>query len=158
MRAATLHALLILLILHLSGCERSPQDDVLTYTRQLKPGMTVKEVRSLFPEAMHWRDEAADETSQNCWMARRYTTNRVARCMTFYKPEAGWRSAEVYFDSAGRLVGLEFQASGGPQLQPSELRFPGELRFPAEQVGPNTKSAPAELYLRSAPSGATNRP
>jgi hypothetical protein len=109
-------------------------------------------------QSLHWQDEAADETSQNCWMARRYTTNRVSRRMTFQEPGAAWRVAGIYFDATGALVGLDFSASAGPALKPNDLRFPGELRFPAEQVGPNTKSAPAKLYLRSVPGAVTNKP
>jgi hypothetical protein len=113
-------------LLCLAGCA-NPAKDVLTYTRQLKPGMTATQVRELFPKEMHWIDEAADESRQNCWMDRRYSTNRVAHRLSFCEPDSGWRVTTVYFDTNSVLIGLEMGASSGPELAEDELRFPEEL-------------------------------
>jgi len=58
-------AILCVLSLCFAGCDRS-KEDVLTYTRQLQPSMTVDQVKALFPKEMHWIDESADESKDFC--------------------------------------------------------------------------------------------
>ena len=142
------------LMFFLAGCSNSSKD-VLTYTLQLKPGMTIAQVKALFPKEMHWKDDQADEIKQNCWMIRRYSSNSVSRRVVFLEPGHGWRATTVYFDSKGKLVGLHFDASSGSQLEDDDLRFPGELRFPTEVMAPHSKSAPAAKYLTVMPSPVT---
>jgi hypothetical protein len=149
-------ALLWFLMFCFTGCDRS-KDDVLTYTRQLRPGMTIEQVKSVFPKEMHWKDEAADESKEYCWMMRCYSTNQVTHRLCFKETEFG-RVATVYFGSNDRLIGFDLYGSGDPQLElgSNELRFPGELRFPSEFAGGH--AAYPELYRRAIHGSITNQP
>jgi hypothetical protein len=128
MKTVATCALLYLLILCFAGCYRS-EDDVLTYTRQLRPGMTPDEVKSTFPKEMQCMDEPVDESRQLCWMARCYSTNLVTRRLRFDEVKS-FRAAQVYFDSDGKLVGINIIGMSGGFLKSDELRFPGGTAFP----------------------------
>ena len=153
MKTVATCALLSLLILCITGCYRS-EDDVLTYTRQLRPGMTPDEVKSTFPKEMQCMDEPVDESKQYCWMARCYSTNLVTRRLSFNEVKS-YRAAHVYFDSDGKLFGIDILGISGGSLKSDELRFPGELRFPSEFAG--GQSAYPELYRRAMHGSVTNQ-
>ncbi len=154
MRTIGIYALLWSLTICLTGCDRS-KDDILTYTRQLRPGMTMEQVKAIFPKEMHWKDGPADESKEYCWMARCYSTNLVTHRLCFKETEFD-RVATVYFDANNRLIGIDTYGSADPYLGPNELRFPGELRFPSEYAGGH--SAYPELYRRAMLGSATNQP
>jgi hypothetical protein len=100
-------------------------------------------------------DEPVDESRQLCWMARCYSTNLVTRRLRFDEVKS-FRAAQVYFDSDGKLVGINIIGMSGGFLKSDELRFPGELRFPSEFVG--GQSAYPELYRRAMHGSVTNQP
>lgn len=126
----------------------------MTYTRQLRPGMTVEEVKATFPKEMHWHDDPFDESKQTCFMRRCYSTNRVMRRLDFKETEyARWTT--VYFDVSNRLVGIYLTASAGPEIAAKDLRFTGELPLPPEYA--NHGYANPEGYRRTL-AGSTNRP
>ena len=157
MKFLIINAVLCALIIYLAGCTDSSKD-ILTYTLQLKPDMTLEQVKALFPRNMLWKEDQADESKQNCWMERRFSSNAAVYRIIFSQSDYDHRFTWVYFDSKGKLVGLNFEASSGSQLEDDDLRFPGELRFPTEVMAPHSRSAPAAEYLKVKPSPVTNQP
>jgi hypothetical protein len=117
--------------------------------------MTPDEVKSIFPKEMQCMDQPVDESKGYFWMARCYSTNLVTRCLSFNEVKF-FRTAQVYFDSDGKLIGIEITGMSGGFLESNELRFPGELRFPSE-VAPGHSAYP-ELYRRAMQGSATNKP
>jgi hypothetical protein len=149
MKSTIVETVVCSLGLCLMGCSM----DQLTYTRQLRPGMTVEQVKALFPQRMLSLDEVVDEAKHNCWMQRCYSTNVIVRRLCFSDPNRiGYRATDVYFDSADKLVGLFFSTSSGSELRPDELRFPGELR------APNGRDALPADFRAAAGRSSTNKP
>ena len=123
--AGIMAAVAFLAVLGCTDSDSDPSKDVLTYTRQLKPGMTADEVQALFPKEMHWADDSLEHGAGS--MERQYSKNTAVRVVVFSETGHGHRTTRVYFDSEDKLVGLLVDASSGYQLGDDELRFPEEV-------------------------------
>ena len=105
-----------------SGCRR-PAPGLLDFLLQVKPGMTVEAVKTLFPAAMLSSDASVDQATQSTLMDRKFSDAPPVRVL-LYINQATYAGDAVYlyFDKTDRLVGIDHSASSGRQLQESDLR------------------------------------
>jgi hypothetical protein len=113
----------------LSICSPEAQDPgkpiMLVYLRRIKPGMSVAQVRRLFPSEMLAEDRPVGSSVP---MTRRFTQKEVARRLFLWDPNTiGLAICEVYFDRDGRIVGFYYTVSSAGRLRRDELWFPGTV-------------------------------
>ena len=106
------------------GACSKPEPRVLDYLLQVKPGMTVTEVKALFPASMLTSDSAVDQAKHSTLMDRRFREVPPVRVLLYinhgtYDGDAAY----LYFDADDKLMGVDHSASSGRQLQDEDLKF-----------------------------------
>lgn len=101
------------------------QPIMLTYLRRVRPGMTVAQVRRVFPAEMFCRDQVTDRAVP---MTRRFRPDAVSRELHLADPNTeGLALCHVYFGADGRIVGFSYSVSSAGRLGRDELWFPGTI-------------------------------
>lgn len=103
------------------GCGNK-QPPVIDYVRQLKPGLSLAQVQNIFPTNWLWMDNPINEKKDICWMDRRLSENAVCRDVSYRDPRWGGANVSLYFDVINIIVGFNYSASSGPQLNEDEFQ------------------------------------